>query len=496
MIAGIAVLFLIAAVVRSLPRLLSPIGLGVDHYYWIQHVRQLRRSRRFPPVMSQYVLEENQWYPPVFPVTLALLPERFLEVYGHYVAILLDLARMALVVACAGAWSGGSPLAVITAGLLYALTPVLVSFNVQLNPRGLGALLLDLAVLLALQWLTTNSTITAVCLLLVSGCILLTHKMTTQLFWFLCLAGALLHGDLFLLLLIPMSMASALLLSLGRYGHVLKAHVDIVSFWSRNWRWMQAHAIKESPVYGDKGFETPGRLHRSGFQGFVRHWRYMIAYTPHAWLLAVALIITAFTGAGISAPGDATQWTGGIIAFVLLTVFVPALKCLGNGYLYLYNAALPAAILGGLAMSASASEGSVTAWVVAAGIALEIIAIGFFYRGLMANRTQRIDANFERLVADLATREPGTVMCIPGNWYEFVSWKTGFPILWGGHGYGFRRLEPTFPRLLLPIPEVIATYRVKYLVCIAGDLPEKFLHDLPPHQVLGFGAYRLMTFGN
>ena len=42
------------------------------------------------------------------------------------------------------------------------------------------------------------------------------------------------------------------------------------------------------------------------------------------------------------------------------------------------------------------------------------------------------------------------------------------------------RLEPIWPRLLLPIREVVARYNVRYLLTMDRMLPDTFVAELPP----------------
>ena len=88
----------------------------------------------------------------------------------------------------------------------------------------------------------------------------------------------------------------------------------------------------------------------------------------------------------------------------------------------------------------------------------------------------------------------GVVMCLPMNWYEVVAYKTKMPVLWGAHGYGFKRIEPTFPRLLIPIGEVFDQYRVRYLLTMSGVIPPNVMAALPPATVLTSNDYQLYCF--
>ena len=65
----------VALLLRVVPLWLSPQGAGIDHWFWKSWVEAYRRTRRFPPELPQYLLDEHQWYPPVFPLLLSMMPD-------------------------------------------------------------------------------------------------------------------------------------------------------------------------------------------------------------------------------------------------------------------------------------------------------------------------------------------------------------------------------------------------------------------------------------
>ena len=79
----------------------------------------------------------------------------------------------------------------------------------------------------------------------------------------------------------------------------------------------------------------------------------------------------------------------------------------------------------------------------------------------------------------------------PPQWYDRVAYETGQSVLYGGHGFGFELLEPVFPRLLIPIRDIVERYRIVYLVTIQGYLSQTFVEDLDYDSVLSFGPYKL-----
>ena len=101
-------------------------------------------------------------------------------------------------------------------------------------------------------------------------------------------------------------------------------------------------------------------------------------------------------------------------------------------------------------------------------------------------------AAVQKSVIEIAPHLPdGVVLCLPNHWDDLVAYKTDKKVLAGGHGFGFKLLEPIFPRILRPISEIIEEYHVKYLLTIDGYLPENFIKELPTDKVTAFDSYRL-----
>lgn len=490
----VLIIFLAWAILRFLPQYFAPNGVGVDHWFWKAYIEKYRRTKEFPPDLPQFLLDEHQWYPPLFPLLMAKLPKITFERYSYMIANGIDMLRMLFVMA-AVFFLTGRITSTLAAGVVYTLTPILISYNVQLNPRGIGALFLDIViVLLILLFWHAGPWWLWILIAFFSGLILLTHKMTTQLFWFLCLTAGTLSRDWRLLLLIPVSVGMAIMFSKGFYFKVLRAHWDIIIFWNRNWPWLCAHPILESPIYGSKGYQTPTKYFLSGFRGICRRLQYLIGFNPWAWsLLAVAWYMY---GAGSQLmPEDlwTIRWLAAILLFVVFTTFIPLMRCLGNGYLYLYNSSFPAALVVGMIWGGLKHDAVVN---VILGITLILCVIGitFYLWVLKKSKTLKIDPFMDEMLERLHLLDDGVVICFPQDWHNAVSYKSGKYVLFGGHGYGFKLMEFIFPRLTEPISNVINKYNVKYLLTYDGYLPVNFLKDLPGAEIEKFGHYRLYRF--
>lgn len=489
------IVFVFALLLRLLPQRLAPGGLGVDQWFWRAYIEAARRDQVFPPHLPQFRLDAEQWYPPLFPWLMIKLPATTFERYAGLVAISLDLARLLLLMA-ATRHLAGSDVAAAAAGLIYALTPLLTTYNMQLNPRGLGALFLDAAWLclltgVVLEWNTALATLAV----LFSAFVLITHKMTTQLMVFLAMVMAIVLNEWFLMAVIPAAMLSALLISLGFYRFVIYAHWDILRFWYKNWRWSGSNPVLESPIYGQPEFESSGKYYRSGWQAWVRRLAFVIGFNP--WM-PIAMLLGALVFAQQVDTNLVVKWifvwSVAVFSFGLLTTLVPVFRCLGQGYLYGYNAAFPAAMLFGVALGLI--DGLYWWIAVLVGSLMSLAALAAFFRELRSSRTMKVDSNLESAIACLSVLPNGTVMCLPQHWHDLVAYRTKKPVAFGGHGYGFSLLHEIFPIIRVRVHEFIERYQVRYLLVWNSYVNAKFVDDLPTATVESFGDYRLYIFSS
>ena len=124
---------------------------GVDTWYYLASADALRRRKRFPISLPQYLLHEaTESYPAGFPLFLALLPQDWLRRYFWLVSPLIDTVHLLLLYLVSYRLTD-SVLAACTAGLIYAVTPQLISETRNLNSRAFASLLLTLAMLALLR---------------------------------------------------------------------------------------------------------------------------------------------------------------------------------------------------------------------------------------------------------------------------------------------------------------------------------------------------------
>src|SRR4030042_2547513 len=118
--------------------------LGVDHWYWLLCAEDVKQRRKLPPRPPYFMLEiEEQWYPPLFAGLLALLPMKWLKDHGGEISQIVDLLH-GLLIFLAILWISNNLVIAFLSGLSYSLAWFPLSYNNELQPRGLANFLLTL----------------------------------------------------------------------------------------------------------------------------------------------------------------------------------------------------------------------------------------------------------------------------------------------------------------------------------------------------------------
>src|SRR5258708_8763194 len=234
---------------------------GVDTWYYLASAQALRTQKRIPISLPQYLLhDQTESYPVVFPLFLALLPEDWLRRNHWLVSPLIDAAHLLLLYLLAFRLTD-SVLAAGIAGLIYAVTPQLVSETRNLNGRAFASLLQTLAMLALLrsdipsdgptsillgQSDLVPTTVAAVLIALLYN----THTSTTIAFVVSAATLSLVKGHPRFIVLALLGLPLAIVLSGGYYLRVIQNHLYAARFWMRNVGLPLPHPINDSPILG------------------------------------------------------------------------------------------------------------------------------------------------------------------------------------------------------------------------------------------------------
>lgn len=487
----VIIVALLAAASARLAYIAVSVRNSVDHYYWILAARAYRAGGPLPvKIADKYLLEdEHQSYPPLFGWLLGRLPERW--VGGQWAVAIVQAAEVATA-ALLLAWAssqGHSLLGLAIIIAVYGTAPVLVAYNTQLASRAYGNLFFTASILALAAASDANSVAAYVLWLTLAiaagGAVILSHKMTTQLMAVLWPLWPLAMGDPWMLLVVPAAIGLAIVVTGWRFALLQwRAHADIVSFWHQNWEWLGAHPFAHSPIYGEPERRDETTFHKRGWRGMRAHAELAFGYLPLLWLAPLTLAWDPLP------QGWVLVWALGTGGWALATLYVPLLRCLGGGHLYLFNAAAPTALWWAEALE-RASIGTVVLFLIGLVLTLVALARGYYRRA----RAPRADPGFEAAVERLAASPPGRVAVFPLTAIEEVAFRTPHAVLWGAHGYGFRRLEILFPVFRKRISEILREHRCDWLLYDSNWWPrgDAVVHaELPGARVETFGSWALV----
>jgi len=439
-------------------------GLGVDNWYWLLCIEDVKRSHRIPARLPYFMLEiEEQWYPPLYSFIMSLFPMEILKRHGGKIAQLMDLLNGGIIFLSV-LWLSDNITVAFISCFSYIIAFFPLSYSHQLQPRGLANFLLSLIVIGLWFYIDTRSLLIWLGILIFSVLILFLHKMTTQLWAVYLLGFGIWAKDWTLSALLPTSMLLAIMISKGFYLKVLKAHWDIITFWHENIKHLGGHPYYESPLYRKEGFSSTA-IHQRGFHHQLRKLWSLFLCNVFIIVLPLFIYFDPFRS-----PHDLASfiwwWLGLTYLWAILTTFVPYFKALGAGIYYLYQSFLPLFLLtahGIREMPLHLQWGLFILWAIA--IFFSGIQWEKYCRSVAVHKDNERQRDLHEVLDYLKGLPHDGVFCIPFTLPDITAYWTRKKVFWGGHGYGFHTyLRPYFPIMRENVLETLKKKSLTYVL--------------------------------
>lgn len=466
---------LLGILIRLRPFWINP-ALGVDHWYWLLCAEDVKRRRKLPPKLPYFMLEiEEQWYPPLFAGLLTLMPMRWLKDHGGEISQFVDLLLGFLILVVVLGFSGSLAIALLS-GLSYSLAWFPLSYNTQLQPRGLANLFLTLAMIGLWFYIDTRLFSIWIGVLILSVILLFLHKMTVQMWVIYLLGFGVWAWNWKILLLLPTSVFLALIVSKGFYIKMLKAHWDIVSFWHENIKYLGSHQYYESSLYQKEDFVSTAH-HQAGWRHQIRKLLSLYKYNAFLLLLPILASHTIHHNQG-KLEQFLWMWLGVTCLWTLFTTFVPCFLALGGGHYYLYQTFVPLFLFAGLTIrSMNASQQGLLFSFWGIGLVFSVVKWEKYCRSIPLNKRATIGDDLKKVLDHLKALPKDGVFCIPFYLPDGAAFWTRKKVFWGGHSYGFQTLlKPYFPIMRKDVKETLKSKPLNYLLFWRGYL--KSLKDI------------------
>ena len=418
---------------------------GCDAYNILLNAEFLRKRRGLPiKVPPIFMLEDTeQWYPPGFLIFCALLPEKWLLRRYWLINHLVDLGS-ALLVYVAALWFGAGPVAGAIAMLFYAIASGSVSEFASLNVRPFGLLIFNGLLLAGFAASQDPRWIVAAGLLCVA--LFYSHKLSAQQLWFTFPVLAWCTGEWFWGWLLLATYGLAFLIWPRGAWRILRGHWVIIRFWQRHWPLLGAHAVRQSPIYGD-GTTNTQFYRNQGFADYVSFAKDVLHQNYFVLPLLVALATShlAWDPALMFLLG----WVASVYVAAAAIHCLKFLRGIGLARQYIKFALVPSLVFSAVVM---VRDPSVLVW------ATGLLAAGLSLRQYwLVTRTLRTAApgaaasentELDYILSSIEADDQARVLALPVHLCDLIAYRVRKPVYWGTHSDVFdERLGDFFPVL-------------------------------------------------
>ena len=466
----------------------------VDGYYWELVSKAFRTKHKLPiDLPNKYLMEDSrQAYPPLFAILLGIFlvnrPKFFWMLLFEIIALGILLKVLVL-------FQAPTPLIIFATGS-YVAAPILVTYNSQLTPRVLGDILLFLSMITQLfasqaKDLNTENVWLWIASSFFIALIIMTHKMTLQLYIFLMpwWAWALKSWEVPLFTILGFIIFFILVgWNFGIYQ--LRGHIDVIRFWHKHWHNLGAHQFMHSPIYGYPNRNKQQFFHLTGRSGVIKHLRTVIAYAPINIILPIASMIS-----NTLPPLWVITWFGGTYIWAISTLFFDNLKCFGGGHLYVFNTiAVGVVYITFLPLTQNVMI------LLLIGTLATIGSLRMAFK-IISSRKISLGSDFEGVEAFLQNLPKSNIAIFPLQTAEAIAYKTKHAVLWGAHGSGFEPLNGFYPVLTKPLDYFLEKYNIKWVIWDSsywGDGESTLVKNLiiNPMLIKSYGNWRIAGYLN
>jgi hypothetical protein len=469
-LAGI-IIFIGSIYLRSVARLINR-NFGIDTWYYLLYAEDLRQHKRLPASIPFYLLDKDkQFYPPGFPIFLSLFPKELLLRYHWLINPFIDSLQALLLYVFT--FSVTSDLTIsIFAVSLYVFSPILITQSSNLNSRMFGSLLLTVILLSGYGFITTNNIWLFVICVLFGIILSFSHKMTMQQLIFLVIGFCIAKLDFIYFFIFAVVLFFNFILGRKFYLNILRAHVEIVKFWSRNLPFLGAHQVYDSVLY-KKSLKANGMKCVQGLRGSRLYFNLEKVIIVSAFLVVILLFLISRHS---SLKGVEMMFYWAFINYftIFSTSFLPGLKNLGEGHKYLSYGVFPLSFL--LAYGIFSNLSYATALIFLSVFVLANVFVSVYIIKVQSKNTlASVDNNLVLIFDTIKKMKKDNIMCLPFSKADAVAYFTRKKVLFGGHSLGWERLGDFWPVLKKSVEFFIEEYNIS---CILIDDRYVKLDDL------------------
>lgn len=437
-------------------------GYGCDVFYFLTCRRNLIKNKKLPIILHNYLLDiEEQWYPPLFTLLLCLIPEKVLHKYHWLLNPIIDCIHALLLMAVVffitdDIWC------TLIAGIFYSTSPALIVESTSMNVRPLTSILFSSCLLFLYVSLSSKSMIFMIVTILLCGLLMLTHKLSIQGIVPILMLLSIMYKTAVPLILFIVSVLVVYILTGGFYKKILRGHIDILKFWRRNLHNLGAHQWYDSSLYAKP--HTSTLMYKKGITGILKLVKIIGGYNPLIILLVLIIFLDPrFVFTNTTFARFCFLWITGIYAVVCVTVFIPMLRFLGEGWKYIKYAVFPSSVF--IALWCVMRLYTMTWYTVSLIGCFAIISSGMSIVLIVRMRKSltmgQINQSFMEMLEFIRENNIDRIMCVPTHLCDAVVYYCDKKVLWGTHNSNYETVEEFFPVIKKPVEYFIQTYQLQ-----------------------------------
>lgn len=490
-------IFLVTFYIRVRPRI-SQRDFGIDSWYFLLYADELRKQKRIPVKLPFFLMEstEDQYYPPALPVLLSFFSKGFLEKYHWAISACIDAGQAVFLYGISYVLTRGLGLSVL-ASMVYAVSPILVTQNSNLNSRSLGSFVMTLTVLGTYGYYSTSKPCFLILAILAGAMLLHTHKLASQQLLFLMMGLSVCYfNSIFAIIFICIFLA-AVILSKGYYLKIIKGQIGVLKFWKKNLPFLGVHQVYCSPHYEDINKARSN----SGCGGMAAS-KIWFNLTKFQFIFLVALVfLYAFKDRAVLKDSDIFFLSWFLIVFLTVTAitYLPSLRFIGEGYRYFTYGVFPAAFLLPRLIFGYGSSQSAGGICLVVFLVISLLLVNKIHYEQKSNILAFVGDDLRAIMEYIRCLPRDNIMSFPISHCEHIAYFCRKRVLWGGHGSGFDTLlQPFFPVLREPVEYFIDRYNISYCLLNQDYVSIEDLR-LPSGKytiLLEKGRYILLEFVN
>lgn len=473
-------------------------GATHDTWYHLHLIESIRRERRLPDRVEQFLIPGPYDYPPVLHILLAVVPASLVSRYKWVFAPVVETIHLSLLMSVTY-WLTQDISTVLIAGSIYATyTTQIVQFT-ALTPRVLGALLVSVLVLSVFYGLQTNTILPLAVAVFVGVVLLHTHKMSSQTVFFMFIVFSIIWLQPVYLVLVALIVLLAVIVSGGHYLTILKGHFSIINFWRHQYNAGRAPG-EFMRQYGKQRSEQeePDSIIIKTL-AWVKRNEWTTFITDNIWtFLVVPIIIWGMYVIPEQYPDFGpfvdmlAAWAVFILVFAILTQYVPYFKLVGDGYKYFMWGAYPTAIV--LAVTVP-WETSVLFTIGYATVLVGSALYGFVRMHLRVNGLNPSSRNITtdgRAVVDFLEQSAGdNVFVLPFGMCYHLLYETDLNILF--HANPKLEAQHVFPAPIEPLVDIVTEYDIDFVVIDTTKVDMNKLDTDPFNEVFEDAEYLVLA---